>query len=212
MAEDAAGAPESRSQSPGRVQKKLPGLIEEARAAHPEAERIEVWLQDEARIGQIGRNCRKWFQRGSRPTGVKDQRHTAVYLFGAVCPERDAAFGLVLPIVSTSAMQIFLDQLSAQVTPNTHALLVMDRAGWHCANNLIFPANLTPIFLPPYSPELNSIERLWLYMKERFLSHRLWDDDEAVVDAVCRAWQRVIGEAGRIKSLCSTDWAKSVGN
>jgi hypothetical protein len=42
--------------------------------AHPEAERIEVWLQDEGRIGQTGRNCRRWFQRGSRPTGVKDQR------------------------------------------------------------------------------------------------------------------------------------------
>jgi len=96
--------------------------------AHPEAERIEVWLQDEARIGQSGRNCRKWFQRGTRPTGVKDQRHTAVYLFGAVCPERDAAFGLVLPIVSTNAMQTFLDQLSDQVAPKTHALVLMDRA------------------------------------------------------------------------------------
>jgi hypothetical protein len=180
--------------------------------AHPEAERIEVWLQDEARIGQTGRNCRRWFQRGTRPTGVKDQRHTAVYLFGAVCPERDAAFGLVLPIVSTNAMQTFLDQLSDQLTPKTHALVLMDRAGWHCANDLVIPPNLTPIFLPPYSPELNAIERLWLYLKERFLSHRLWTDYDAIVDAVCRAWQRVTNEIGRIKSLCSIEWAKPVKN
>ena len=69
--------------------------------------------------------------------------------------------------------------------------------------------NLTPIFLPPYSPELNSIERLSLYRKKRFLSHRLWDDHEAIVDAVCKTWQRVTGDTGRIKSLCSMEWAKN---
>jgi hypothetical protein len=169
-----------------------------------EPERIEVWLQDEARIGQTGRNCRKWFQRGTRPPGVKDQRHTAVYLFGAVCPERDAAFGLVLPIVSTNAMQTFLDQL----TPSAHALLLMDRAGWHCANDLAIPENLTPIFLPPYSPELNAIERLWLYLKNRFLSHRLGNDH----DAICKAWRRVTSEGGRSKSLCSIERTKTVIN
>ncbi len=125
---------------PGRLQKKFRDSDRRDSAAHPEAERIEVWLQDEARIGQTGRNCRQWFQRGTRPTGLKDQRHTAVYLFGAVCPERDAAFGLVLPIVSTMAMQTFLDQLSDQVAPKTHALVLMDRAGWHCANDLVIPA------------------------------------------------------------------------
>lgn len=143
---------------------------------------------------------------------MKDQRHTAVYLFGAACPERDAAFGLVLPIVSTSAMQAFLDQLGEQVATGAQALLVMDRAGWHCAGDLVFPQNLTPIFLPPYSPELNAIERLWLYLKERFLSHRLWADYDAIVDAVCRAWQHATGEAGRIKSLCSIEWATTVEN
>ena len=143
---------------------------------------------------------------------MKDQRHTAVYLFGAVCPERDAAFGLVLPIVSTSAMQAFLDQLSLQVALGAHALVVMDRAGWHCANDLVVPANLTPVFLPPYSPELNSIERLWLYLKERFLSHRLWPDYDTIVDAVCRARQRVTAETGRIKSLCQIEWTQAANN
>jgi hypothetical protein len=166
-----------------------------------------VWLQDEARIGQTGRNCRRWYQKGKRPTGLKDQRHTAVYLFGAVCPERDTAFGLVLPLVSTGAMQAFLDQLSEQVATDAQALLLMDRAGWHCANDLVIPDNITPVFLPPYSPELNSIERLWLYLKERFLSHRLRTDYDAIVDAVCQARQRVTSDTGRIKSLCSRKWA-----
>lgn len=109
-------------------------------------------------------------------------------------------------------MQAFLDQLSEQVASSAHALVVMDRAGWHCANDIVIPDNLTPIFLPPYSPELNAIERLWLYLKERFLSHRLWPDYDAIVDAVCRAWQRVTSDTGRIKSLCSMEWTQTVEN
>jgi transposase len=109
-------------------------------------------------------------------------------------------------------MQTFLDQLSGQVVPGAHALLIMDRAGWHCANDLVMPENITAVLLPPYSPELNAIERLWLYLKERFLSHRLWADYDAIVDAVCKAWQRVTSDTGRIKSLCSMEWATSVNN
>jgi hypothetical protein len=75
------------------------------------------------------------------PDRLEDQRHTAVYLFGAVCAERDAAYGLVLPIVSTSAMQTFLDQLSGQVTPGAHMLLIIDRAGWHRAGDLVMADN-----------------------------------------------------------------------
>jgi transposase len=153
-----------------------------------------------------------WFQKGTRASGIKDQRHTAVYLFGAVCPERDAAFGLVLPVVGADVMQTFLDQLSGEISPGVHALLIMDRAGWHCAGDLVMPENITAVCLPPCSPELNAIERLWLYLKERFLSHRLWPDDDAIVDAVCQAWQRVTNDAGRIKSLCSMEWAETVKN
>ena len=65
-----------------------------------------------------------------------------------------------------------LDELSQAVAPDTHAVVLMDRAGWHVAKDLAIPANLTPLFLPAYSPELNAIERVWLYLRERFLSHR----------------------------------------
>lgn len=209
--------PKADRKAQADFKRKFRNLIAETAATHPEAAdfhlgRIEVWLQDEARIGQTGRNCRRWFQKGTRPTGIKDQRHTAVYLFGAVCPERDAAFGLVLPVVGADVMQTFLDQLSDQVSPGAHALLIMDRAGWHCANDLVMPENITAVLLPPYSPELNAIERLWLYLKERFLSHRLWPDYDAIVDAVCTAWQRVTSDTGRIKSLCSMEWARAVRN
>jgi transposase len=83
---------------------------------------------------------------------------------------------------------------------------VLDRAGWHGANALVVPANITLAALPPRSPELNPVERLWLYLKERFLSHRLLEDYTAIVDAACAAWRRVTSEPGRIASLCSYPW------
>jgi hypothetical protein len=86
----------------------------------------------------------------------------------------------------------------------------LDRAGWHCANDLAVPANLTPVFLPPYSPELNAIERRWLYLKERFLSHRLLPAYDDILDACCRAWNTARAETGRIRSLCDYDRAKVI--
>jgi transposase len=141
---------------------------------------------------------------------VRDLRHQAVYLFGAVCPERDAGVALVLPTVSAAAMQATLDELSQAVAPDAHAVVLMDRAGWHIAKSLVLPGNITPLFLPPYSPELNAIERVWLYLRERFLSHRLWPTYDDVLDACCVAWTRLRSESGRIRSLCSFDWLTPV--
>lgn len=145
-----------------------------------------------------------------RPRGKRDLRHQAVYLFGAVCPERDTGVALVLPTVGTTAMQAMLDELSQAVTPGAQAVVVMDRAGWHIAAELNIPDNLTPIFLPPYSPELNAIERAWLFLRERFLSHRVWRTYDDILEACCQAWNALVDEAGRIRSLCSLDWALPV--
>ena len=147
-----------------------------------------------------------------RPRGVRDLRHQAVYLFGAVCPARDAGVALVLPSVSAAAMQAMLDELGQAVSPGAHAVVLMDRAGWHIAKDLTIPANLTPLFLPPYSPELNAIERVWLYLRERFLSHRLWPTYDDILDACCQAWNALLAETGRIRSLCALDWSKQVSS
>jgi transposase len=187
-------------------------LIAEVAHDHPEAQSLEVWFLDEARVGQTGRVCRRWFERGVRPRGVRDLRHEAVYLFGAVCPERDAGVALVLPSVSAAAMQAMLDELGRAVAPDAHAVVLMDCAGWHVAKKVAIPANLTPVFLPAYSPELNAIERLWLYLRERFLSHRLWPSYDDILDACCAAWNALLEDTGRIRSLCTLDWATPVSS
>ena len=115
-----------------------------------------------------------------------------------------------MPYADTDAMQIFLDQFAATIGADEHVAMVLDRAGWHGANALRVPVNITLVPLPPYAPELNPVERVWLYLKQRFLSHRLLADYDAIADAACTAWNRLRAETGRLQSLCSYPWIPKV--
>ena len=206
MAEGQAGPPGGRPGGAGAVQKALPGLIERVAREHP-GERVELWFMDEARVGQKGRLTHVWSQKGVRPRGPRQQGFASAYLFGAVCPERGEGVALVLPEVSTAAMNTFLAELSRSLPPGTRAGLVLDGAGWHVSEGLTVPANLTPIPLPPYSPELNPVERVWEYLRDRWLSHRvLAGGYGAVVDAACAAWNALLAEPGRLRSLTNFPW------
>src|SRR4051812_12343590 len=110
-------------------------------------------------------------------------------------------------------MTLFLPELARVVPAGTHAVLVLDRAGWHVSGDLVVPANLTLVHLPPYSPELNPVERVWLYLRERWLSHRVlagYDavlaGYDAVLDAACAAWNALRAEPGRLRSLAAFPW------
>ena len=177
--------------------------------AHPE-KTIRLYFQDEARVGQKGRLCHRWWQKGKRPPGRCDKRFKWAYIFGAAAPETGDAFGLILPRADTPAMSVFLAEFAKTLPENEHAVMVLDQAGWHGANALEIPDNVTLISLPPYSPELNPVERLWLYLRERFLSLRVFEDQEAIIDACCQAWNAVADDADRIKSLCLQPWIRKV--
>ena len=152
-------------------------------------------------MGQKGRTCHRWYERGVRPPGPADRRFASLYLFAACRPGTDQAFALALPEATTKTMNLFLDGFARQLEPGIHAALILDRAGWHGAAALEVPANVTLVHLPPYSPELNPVERVWLYLRERFLSHRVLADYEAVLDTACDAWNALAGEIGRLASL-----------
>ncbi len=117
----------------------------------------------------------------------------------------------MLPYANTEAMQIFLDRFAATIADDEHAVMVLDQAGWHGSNALDVPDCVTLVPLPPYSPELNPVERVWLYLKQRFLSHRLHANYDAIVDAAATAWRQLTAETGRITSLCSYPWIPRVG-
>ena len=76
--------------------------------------------------------------------------------------------------------------IAAALAADAHAVLVLDQAGWHGAHALRVPPNVTLVPLPPYAPELNPVERVWLDLRERFLSHRVLDGYDAVVDVSVR--------------------------
>ena len=91
---------------------------------------MELWFQDEARIGQKNGIVRQWARRGTRPRQAADQRYKSAYLFGAICPKRGIGAALALPFADTEAMQLHIDEISRHVEKGAHAVLVMDRAGW----------------------------------------------------------------------------------
>ena len=117
---------------------------------------------------------------------------------------------LVLPCVNAEVMDLFLAHFADTVDPDAHAVMMLDGAGWHDARALTVPDNVTLALLPPYSPELNPVERVWLYLRERFLSLRVLDDTEAIIDACCQAWIDLIAEPDRMRTLCAYPWIMKV--
>jgi transposase len=176
---------------------------------HPDKQ-IALWFMDEARVGQKGRTTHRWWVRGERPPGVSDKRFESAYIFAAVRPSTGEDFALVLPRVSAAAMSTFLAEFAQTIPGDTHAVMVLDQAGWHDARALSLPEQVTLVPLPSYSPELNPVERVWLDLRERYLSHRRLADDNAVVDACCNAWNALTAETGRIRSLTSYPYREQV--
>lgn len=169
--------------------------------------KIEIWFQDEARIGQKNGLVRQWARRGTRPIQPADQRYESAYLFGAICPARGTGAALALPFADTDAMQRHIDEIARNVARGAHAVLLLDRAGWHTTGNLAWPKNITPILLPSRSPELNPVEQVWQYLRANFLSNRVFDDYSAIIDAACEVWRKLIARPHTITSIGMPQWA-----
>ena len=173
----------------------------------PAGRPIEIWFQDEARIGQKNGMVRQWAKRGSRPRQPADQRYDSAYLFGAICPARGTGAGLALPYADTQAMQLHLNEISRTVARGAHAVLLLDRAGWHTTGYLNIPKNMTLIFLPSRAPELNPVENVWQYLRQNWLSNRVFDAYDAILDAACEAWNKFMAQPRTITSIGMRDWA-----
>ena len=169
---------------------------------------VEPSCKDEARIGQKNGIVRQWARRGSRPRQPADQRYESAYLFGAICPARGTGAALALPYADTEAMQFHLNEVSLVVAKGAHAVLLLDRAGWHTTGNLITPKNITLVFLPSRAPELNPVENIWQYLRHNWLSNRVFDTYEAIVEAACEAWRKLMAQPDTITSIGLRDWAR----
>ena len=172
-------------------------------------EDVEIWFQDEARIGQRGTVTRIWARKGTRPRAIRQQQFEYAYIFGAVCPEKDLSVGLVLPSIGTLCMQKHLDEIAKQIEPGKHAVLVFDQAAWHTTKKLLLPKNMSLLPLPAASPELNPTEQVWQVLRDRYLANRCFKSYEHILECCCEAWNAFTSVAGAVRQLCTREWAKS---
>jgi hypothetical protein len=186
-------------------------LVAAAIPEHARDKPIELWWQDEARVGQQGTLTRLWAQRGSRPPAPRDCRYDWAYIFGAVCPARGTGAALVLPYANAEAMNLHLAEISRCTAPGAHSVVTTDGAGWHQeGDRLQVPDNISLLPLPPYSPQLNPQENVWQYLRQNYLANRVFETYEAIVDACCDAWNKLTAEPERITSIATRDWALQV--
>jgi hypothetical protein len=172
------------------------GLLPKPRRPRPGA---AVFFFDEARSGTKPALGRRWARRGERPIATVRPGYKNFYVYGAVCPGTGEDLTLTMPAVNTAAMNVFLAQLAGR-----ECILVMDRAGWHVSKELEVPPGIEIVLLPPYSPELNPVERLWQWVKRHAIRTRLHLPLESVMDAVegcLRAFS-----APFLMSICRCDY------
>lgn len=120
---------------------------------------------------------------------------------------RGTGAALALPLANTEAMQLHLDEISTQVARGAHAVLLLDRAGWHTTGKLNVPRNISLIFLPSRSPELNPVENIWQYMRQNWLSNRVFETYDDIIDIACEAWRKLLAEPETITSIGLRQWA-----
>jgi transposase len=111
-------------------------------------------------------------------------------------------------------MNLHLQEISTQVSSGAFAVLTLDGAGWHqVGDRLMVPDNnIALLHLPPYSPELNPVENVWEFLRHNDLSNRVYETYEAIVDACCIAWNKLIAKPARIRSIGARDYARTVNS
>ncbi len=101
-------------------------------------------------------------------------------------------------------MNLHLAEISRNVTPGAHAVVLLDGAGWHqTGGKLQVPDNISLLHLPAYSPELNPVENIWQFLRQNQLSNRVFDRYTDIVDACCDAWNALTADPGRIRSIAT---------
>ena len=189
-------------------QKGLPTVLDEL--GHQNgiaAADIEIWFADEVRIGQKNKITRRWAQRGTRPAAPHDQRTASTYIFGAICPKDGKGAALVLAWCNTAPMTPHLAKIATTLAPSGHAVLLVDQVGWHLSRKLVVPINITLVPLPPRCPKLNPVEKVWEFIRDNWLSNRVFTSYENLVDHCCAAWNKLIDQPWTIMSIGLRDWA-----
>jgi putative transposase len=104
-------------------------------------------------------------------------------------------------------MNLHLAEIATEVASGALAVLLVDQAGWHTSHRLVVPPNITLLPLPPKCPELNPTENIWQFMRDNWLSNRIFKSYDDIVDHCCEAWNKLTDQPWRIMSIGTRDWA-----
>ena len=104
-------------------------------------------------------------------------------------------------------MALHLKAISEKVAPGRHAALLLDQAGWHLSAHLVVPDNITIVALPPKCPELNPQENVWQFLRDNWLSNRVFTSYDNLLDHCCAAWNKLVDQPWTIMSLGMRNWA-----
>ena len=127
---------------------------------------------------------------------------------GAACPQTGQTVGLLAPYLNTDTVNAFFRQFEQEVDPHVHVFMIWDPAGFHMSQKVTVPANVTLIPLPPYSPQLNPIEKLWQYLRQHHWANRVYEGYDHLRQAANEAWQKVCLNPGKIKSICRANYVE----
>jgi transposase len=158
-----------------------------------------IFFLDEGRFGLQSTVSRIWAKRGEPVYTKVQQGYESFYIYSCVSPHFGESFSLFLPEINTGMMNIFLEELSKEYS-NNEILIVLDQAGWHRAKNLKVPPHITLLFLPPYSPELNPVEKLWQWLRKEITHNQLFRTLEALMDALEEEFRKLIPQT--FSQLC----------
>ena len=198
--------PRADRQAQAALKENFAALVAEVLPDWAKGKPLEIWFQDEARVGQQGTLTRNRAKRGIRPRAPRDTRYKWSYIFGAACPGRGTAAGLILPCVNTEAMKLHLAEIARTVATDANALLIVDGAGSHDAKDLGVPDNITLLKLPPYAPEFNPMENVRQYLRFNKLAITVFDTHDEILDNCFDARKFFANDPERIISITHRDW------
>lgn len=132
---------------------------------------VDVWFGDETGVEGQPKSRRRWALKGTKPRSVKNGDHLRLNILGAVCPRTGEFFAIEASHSDSEVFQAFLDETAKTIQPTRKRnILILDNASWHKKTTLRWHF-FEPLYLPPYSPDLNPIERLWLVMKANWFNN-----------------------------------------
>jgi hypothetical protein len=186
--------------------KTLPEAIARIQAEHPAAT-VELWAEDEHRIGLKPIVRRVWCKKRCRPLVTVQHRYTWTYLYGFVRPDSGETFWLLAPTVSTAAWNVVLAEFATALGagPCKQVIVVLDGAGWHTSKKVELPEGLHLVFLPSHSPELQPAERLWSLTDEALVNQH-FSDIQALEEAQAQRCQRLAELPDVVRAHTSFHW------